>query len=329
MRTEQAESEIGVGKRCLVTGGAGFIGSHLCEYLLARGHHVICMDSLLTGKVVNIAHLHGAHFAFIHHDVTQYIALDGPLDYVFHLASPASPVDFERLPIPILKVGALGTHNALGLAKAKEARFLLASTSEVYGDPLIHPQHEAYWGNVNPVGIRGVYDEAKRFAEALTMAYHRIHRIETRIVRIFNTYGPRMRINDGRAVPSFITQVLRGEPLTVFGDGCQTRSFCYVTDLVEGLYQLMMSNVTEPVNLGNPQEMTILELVQTIRVLTGQHNPIIHKPLPVDDPRVRQPDITRAKALLGWEPRVSLTAGLEQTIAYFRQVLTREEGVEG
>jgi dTDP-glucose 4,6-dehydratase len=281
------------------------------------------MDNLLTGNVANIGHLHGARFACINHDVTQYIAIDGPIDYVFHLASPASPVDFEHLPIPILKVGALGTHNALGLAKAKEARFLLASTSEVYGDPLVHPQPEAYWGNVNPVGIRGVYDEAKRFAEALTMAYHRIHHLETRIVRIFNTYGPRMRINDGRAVPSFVTQVLRGEPLTVFGDGRQTRSFCYVADLVEGLYRLMRSHVTEPVNLGNPQEMTILELAQTIVQLTGRRSQIIYKPLPMDDPRVRQPDITRAKALLGWEPRVSLTEGLAQTIAYFRQVLAR------
>ncbi len=313
--------DIGSGKRCLVTGGAGFIGSHLCEYLLERGYQVVCMDSLLTSQVANIAHLHSASFEFIKHDVTNYIYLDGPIDYVFHLASPASPVDFERLPIPILKVGALGTHKALGLAKEKEARFLLASTSEVYGDPLVHPQREDYWGNVNPVGIRGVYDEAKRFAEALTMAYHRIHHLETRIVRIFNTYGPRMRVNDGRAVPSFITQVLRGEPLTVFGDGQQTRSFCYVTDLVEGIYRLMMSDVTDPVNIGNPKEMTILELAQTIVGLTGNHSEIIYKPLPVDDPRVRQPDITRAQELLGWEPRVSLAEGLAHTIAYFRRAL--------
>jgi dTDP-glucose 4,6-dehydratase len=313
--------ERGAGKRCLVTGGAGFIGSHLCEYLLARGYYVICMDSLLTGAVSNIVALHGEHFEFIKHDVTNYIYLDGSIDYVFHLASPASPVDFERLPIPILKVGALGTHKALGLAKDKRARFLLASTSEVYGDPLVHPQREDYWGNVNPVGIRGVYDEAKRFAEALTMAYHRIHHLDTRIVRIFNTYGPRMRVDDGRAVPTFLSQVLRGEPITVFGDGSQTRSFCYVTDLVEGIYRLMMSQVTDPVNIGNPKEMTILELAQTILSLTGNQSEILFKPLPVDDPKVRQPDITRAQTLLGWEPRVSLAQGLEHTLAYFRQVL--------
>jgi dTDP-glucose 4,6-dehydratase len=320
-RSDLVQKEDRAGKRCLVTGGAGFIGSHLCEYLLQRGYHVICMDSLLTGNVANIVRLHGERFEFIKHDVTNYIYVDGAVEYIFHLASPASPVDFERLPIPILKVGALGTHKALGLAKAKEARFLLASTSEVYGDPLVHPQREEYWGNVNPVGIRGVYDEAKRFAEALTMAYHRIHGLETRIVRIFNTYGSRMRVNDGRAVPSFIAQALRGEPLTVFGDGEQTRSFCYVADLVEGMYRLMMSNTAEPVNIGNPQEMTILELAETILALTGQRSQIVHKPLPVDDPRVRQPDITRARTLLGWEPQVSLTEGLEQTIAYFRDVL--------
>lgn len=314
-------AESGVGKRCLVTGGAGFIGSHLCEYLLARGYHVICMDSLLTGSVDNIVALHGERFEFIKHNVTSYIALDGPVDYVFHLASPASPVDFERLPIPILKVGALGTHKALGLAKAKRARFLLASTSEVYGDPLVHPQREDYWGNVNPVGIRGVYDEAKRFAEALTMAYHRIHHLDTRIVRIFNTYGPRMRVDDGRAVPTFLSQVLRGEPITVFGDGSQTRSFCYVSDLVEGIYRLMMAAVNDPVNIGNPREMTILELARTILALTGDQNEIIFKPLPVDDPKVRQPDITRARTLLGWEPRVSLAQGLKHTVAYFRKVL--------
>jgi dTDP-glucose 4,6-dehydratase len=313
---------IGAGKRCLVTGGAGFIGSHLCEYLLERGYQVICMDSLLTGAVANIVRLHCDRFEFIKHDVTNYIYIDGPVDYIFHLASPASPVDFERLPIPILKVGALGTHKALGLAKEKEARFLLASTSEVYGDPLVHPQREDYWGNVNPVGIRGVYDEAKRFAESLTMAYHRFHHLDTRIVRIFNTYGPRMRIDDGRAVPSFITQVLRGEPLTVFGDGKQTRSFCYVMDLVEGIYRLMMSNVTMPVNIGNPQEMTILELAQTLLALTGSRSEIMYKPLPVDDPRVRQPDISRARQLLGWEPHTSLAEGLQQTIAYFRMALS-------
>jgi dTDP-glucose 4,6-dehydratase len=315
-------NEVGAGKRCLITGGAGFIGSHLCEYLLARGYHVICMDSLLTGSIANIVQLHSERFEFIKHDVTNYIYIDGPVDYIFHMASPASPVDFERLPIPILKVGALGTHKALGLAKAKEARLLLASTSEVYGDPLVHPQREDYWGNVNPVGIRGVYDEAKRFAEALTMAYHRIHHVDTRIVRIFNTYGPRMRVDDGRAVPSFITQVLRGEPLTVFGDGKQTRSFCYVSDMVEGLYRLMMSDVTEPVNIGNPQEMTVFELAKTILELTGNRSEVLFKPLPVDDPRVRQPDITRARKLLGWEPRVSLTEGLQHTIAYFRAALS-------
>jgi dTDP-glucose 4,6-dehydratase len=314
-------STVGVGKRCVVTGGAGFIGSHLCEYLLARGYQVLCLDSLLTGAIANIVQLHCDRFEFIKHDVTNYIYIDGPVDYIFHLASPASPVDFERLPIPILKVGALGTHKALGLAKAKEARFLLASTSEVYGDPLVHPQREDYWGNVNPVGIRGVYDEAKRFAEALVMAYHRIHHLETRIVRIFNTYGPRMRVEDGRAVPSFITQVLRGEPLTIFGDGRQTRSFCYVTDLVEGLYRLMRSDVTVPVNLGNPEEMTILELAQTLLALTGSRSELLYKPLPVDDPRVRQPDISRARELLGWEPRTTLAEGLQQTIAYFRTVL--------
>jgi dTDP-glucose 4,6-dehydratase len=313
---------IGAGKCCLVTGGAGFIGSHLCEYLLERGYQVICMDSLLTGTVANIVRLHCDRFEFIKHDVTNYIYIDGSVDYIFHLASPASPVDFERLPIPILKVGALGTHKALGLAKEKEARFLLASTSEVYGDPLVHPQREDYWGNVNPVGIRGVYDEAKRFAESLTMAYHRFHLLDTRIVRIFNTYGPRMRVDDGRAVPSFITQVLRGEPLTVFGDGKQTRSFCYVTDLVEGIYRLMMSDVTVPINIGNPQEMTVLELAQTLLALTGSHSEIMYKPLPVDDPRVRQPDISRARQLLGWEPRTSLAEGLQQTIAYFRTALS-------
>jgi dTDP-glucose 4,6-dehydratase len=321
-KTMAETQDVGVGKRCLITGGAGFIGSHLCEYLLARGYHVICMDSLLTGAVANIVKLHSEHFEFIKHDVTNYIYIDGPVDYIFHMASPASPVDFERLPIPILKVGALGTHKALGLAKAKEARFLLASTSEVYGDPLVHPQREDYWGNVNPVGIRGVYDEAKRFAEALTMAYHRIHHVDTRIVRIFNTYGPRMRVDDGRAVPSFITQVLRGEPITVFGDGKQTRSFCYVSDMVEGLYRLMMSDVTEPVNIGNPQEMTVFELAKTILELTGNRSEIIFKPLPVDDPRVRQPDITRARTQLGWEPQVSLAEGLQHTIAYFRSALS-------
>jgi dTDP-glucose 4,6-dehydratase len=308
-------------QRCVVTGGAGFIGSHLCASLLARGYEVICLDNLLTGTQANIATLHGERFVFMQHDVTNYLSIDGPVEYVFHLASPASPVDFERLPIHILKVGSLGTHNALGLAKEKGARFLLASTSEVYGDPLVHPQREEYWGNVNPVGIRGVYDEAKRFAEALTMAYHRIHGLETRIARIFNTYGPRMRVDDGRAVPAFITQALRGEPLSIFGDGRQTRSFCYVDDLVDGLYRLMVSEVTTPVNLGNPQEMSIAELAETVLTFTGSRSGILYKPLPVDDPRVRQPDIRRAKILLGWEPRMPLTEGLRQTIAYFREVL--------
>jgi dTDP-glucose 4,6-dehydratase len=316
------ERSIGTGAYGVVTGGAGFIGSHLCAYLLERGYHITCIDSLLTGSISNIARLYGERFTFIKHDITHFIYLDGPVDYIFHLASPASPVDFERLPIPILKVGALGTHNILGLAKAKEARFLLASTSEVYGDPLVHPQPEYYWGNVNPVGIRGVYDEAKRFAEALTMAYHRVHHLETRIVRIFNTYGPRMRIDDGRAVPSFITQALRGEPITIFGDGRQTRSFCYVDDMVEGLYRLMMSDVTEPVNIGNPEEMTVVELAQIILDLTGRRGAIAHKPLPIDDPKVRQPDISRARSLLGWEPRTPLIEGLQQTIAYFRRVLS-------
>jgi dTDP-glucose 4,6-dehydratase len=314
--------EIEAGKRCLITGGAGFIGSHLCEYLLARGYQVICMDSLLTSAVGNIVHLHSDRFEFIKHDVTNYIYIDGPVDYVFHLASPASPVDFEVLPIPILKVGALGTHKALGLAKAKQARLLLASTSEVYGDPLVHPQSEDYWGNVNPVGIRGVYDEAKRFAEALVMAYHRIHHLDTRIIRIFNTYGPRMRLDDGRAVPSFITQLLRDEPITVFGNGQQTRSFCYVDDLVDGMYRLMMSDVVEPVNIGNPQEMTIVELAQMIISLTDSRSQIVYKPLPVDDPKVRQPNITRAQELLGWEPRISLMEGLQRTLAYFRTALS-------
>ena len=317
-----------VRQRCVVTGGAGFIGSHLCAYLLARGYDVICLDNLLTGSPNNIAALHGERLVFMQHDVTTSIAIDGPVDYVFHLASPASPVDFERLPIHILKVGSLGTHNALGLAKAKGACFLLASTSEVYGDPLVHPQPEEYWGNVNPVGIRGVYDEAKRFAEALTMAYHRVHGLEVRIVRIFNTYGPRMRVDDGRAVPAFITQALRGEPLSIFGDGRQTRSFCYVDDLVDGLYRLMTSNITAPVNLGNPQEMSIAELAEAIVTLTGSHSGILYKPLPVDDPRVRQPDIRRAKALLGWEPRTPLTQGLQQVVAYFREALNHRHASE-
>jgi dTDP-glucose 4,6-dehydratase len=307
--------------RALVTGAAGFIGSHLCEYLLDRGLSVVGMDSLLTGDVSNIAHLTGRDFVFIKHDVTNYISLPGSLDFIFHFASPASPVDYLRVPIQTLKVGSLGTHNGLGLAKAKKARFLLASTSEVYGDPLVHPQREDYWGNVNPVGPRGVYDEAKRFAEAMVMAYHRVHGVETRIARIFNTYGPRMRVEDGRAIPAFFSQALRGEDVTVFGDGSQTRSLCYISDLVDGVYRLMASAVEDPVNIGNPQELTIRQLAERILALTGSRSRIVQRPLPVDDPRVRQPDITRARERLGWEPRVSLEEGLSTTLAYFRQKL--------
>jgi dTDP-glucose 4,6-dehydratase len=308
--------------RVLVTGGAGFIGSHLCEFLLARGCRVVAMDNLITGSPGNIAAL-GRHpgFTFVRHNVTEYIEVDGPLDWVLHFASPASPRDYLELPIQTLKVGALGTHNALGLAKAKGARFLLASTSEVYGDPLLHPQPEAYWGNVNPIGPRGVYDEAKRYAEALTMAYHRAHGVDTRIVRVFNCFGPRMRLNDGRAVPSFITQALTGEPLTVYGDGSQTRSFQYVTDLIDGIWRLMHASVSEPVNIGNPHEMTLLELAQLIVALAGTKNEIVFHPLPADDPRVRQPDISRAQTLLGWQPRVSTEEGLRLTIDWYRERL--------
>jgi dTDP-glucose 4,6-dehydratase len=306
--------------RVLVTGGAGFLGSHLCDRLLAEGHEVIAMDNLITGSVDNIAHLAGNHhFHFIHHNVTNYIYLKGPLDAILHFASPASPVDYLELPIQTLKVGSLGTHNALGLALAKNARFLLASTSEVYGDPLIHPQTEEYWGNVNPIGPRGVYDEAKRFAEAMTMAYHRSHGVTTRIVRIFNTYGPRMRLNDGRVVPNFIAQALRGEPLSVYGDGSQTRSFCYVSDLVEGIYRLLMSNEVDPVNIGNPTELTIREFGERINQITGNPSGVVFQPLPKDDPKQRQPDIGKARRILGWEPKVMLQEGLEQTIAYFRE----------
>ncbi len=305
--------------RALVTGGAGFLGSHLCERLLAEGYAVVCMDNLITGSVTNIEHLFGEEgFVFVKHDVTNYIHVAGRLDVILHFASPASPIDYLQLPIQTLKVGSLGTHKALGLAKAKGARFLLASTSEVYGDPLVHPQPESYWGNVNPVGPRGVYDEAKRFAEALTMAYHRFHGVDTRIVRIFNTYGPRMRAGDGRVVPTFITQALAGKPLTVFGDGSQTRSFCYVDDLVEGIWRLLNSDWTDPMNLGNPAEMTVLEFAREIVRITGGGSEIVFEPLPEDDPKVRQPDITLARKVLGWEPRVSLEEGLARTIQYFQ-----------
>ena len=303
----------------VVTGGAGFLGSHLSDRLLAEGHHVIAIDNLITGKMDNIAHLAGnSKFQFIHHDVTQYIYLPGAVNNVFHFASPASPIDYLQLPIQTLKVGSLGTHNALGLAKAKGARFLLASTSECYGDPLEHPQSESYWGNVNPIGPRGVYDEAKRFAEAMTMAYHRYHKVDTHIVRIFNTYGPRMRLKDGRVVPAFVGQALRGEPLTVFGEGQQTRSFCYCSDLIEGIYRLSRCDFHEPVNIGNPTEFTILDFAKLIIKLIGSKSKIIHEPLPVDDPKQRRPNISRAKELLGWEPKVDLETGLRQAIEYFK-----------
>ncbi|RME51672.1 MAG: SDR family oxidoreductase [Deltaproteobacteria bacterium] len=307
--------------RVLITGGAGFIGSHLCERFLAEGFHVICMDNLLTGDIANIAHIHDDRFLFIKQDVTNYLYIDGPLDYILHFASPASPIDYLELPIQTLKVGSLGTHKVLGLAKAKRARLLLASTSEVYGDPLVHPQREDYWGNVNPIGPRGVYDEAKRFAEAMTMAYHRYHKVETRIARIFNTYGPRMRLSDGRVVPTFIAQALKGESLTVFGDGSQTRSFCYISDLVEGLFRLLMSSDSEPVNLGNPHEMTILEFAHKIVEITGSKSDIVFRDLPVDDPKQRRPDIGRARKILGWEPKVPIEEGLRRTIEHFRKAL--------
>jgi dTDP-glucose 4,6-dehydratase len=308
--------------RSLITGGAGFLGSHLCDRLIAEGHQVICMDNLITGKAENVAHLFGnPQFTFIHHDITNYIFVDGPLDYILHFASPASPVDYLELPIQTLKVGSLGTHKALGLAKAKGARILIASTSEVYGDPLVHPQQEEYWGNVNPIGLRGVYDEAKRFGEAITMAYHRYHGVETRIIRIFNTYGPRMRVHDGRAIPAFMSQALTGQPMTVFGEGKQTRSVCYVDDLIDGIYRLLLSDITDPVNIGNPDEITMLELATEIKELTGSESPIVFKPLPQDDPQVRQPDITRAKELLGWEPKIQRREGLSRTLEYFRKEL--------
>jgi dTDP-glucose 4,6-dehydratase len=309
-------------KVAVVTGGAGFLGSHLSDRLLSEGFQVIAIDNLITGSTDNIAHLAGNQdFTFIRHNVSEFVFIPGRVDYVFHFASPASPIDYLELPIPTLKVGALGTHNTLGLAKEKQATFVLASTSECYGDPLVHPQNEEYWGNVNPIGPRGVYDEAKRFAEAITMAYHRFHRLDTKIVRIFNTYGPRMRLNDGRVVPAFISQALNQEELTVFGDGKQTRSFCYVSDLIDGIFRLGLNDYHGPVNIGNPQEMTILDFANKILEFTGARSQIITKPLPVDDPKVRKPDITRARNLLAWEPKVDFESGLRETIAYFIQKL--------
>ena len=305
-------------KRVVITGAAGFIGSHLSEALLDRGYAVLGIDNLLTGDTANIAHLANRDFVFVKHDVTNYINVEGPVDAVLHWASPASPIDYLELPIPTLKVGALGTHKALGLAKAKGARFVLASTSEVYGDPLEHPQKETYWGNVNPIGPRGVYDEAKRFAEAMTTAYRRYHGLDAKIVRIFNTYGPRMRVRDGRAVPAFMSQALRGEDVTIFGSGEQTRSFCYVSDLVDGIIRLMESDVHDPVNIGNPHEMTIEEIARHIIRISGSNSQIVYRPLPEDDPKVRKPDITRARTLLGWEPKVPLEEGLLKTLDYFR-----------
>ncbi len=312
--------------RTLITGGAGFLGSHLSELFLSRGHEVICMDNFITGSMDNIRHLlDRSDFSFIEQDVTEHIEIDGQLDYVLHFASPASPIDYLEKPIQTLKVGSLGTHKTLGLAKEKSARYLIASTSEVYGDPLVHPQTEDYWGNVNPVGPRGVYDEAKRFAEAMTMAYHRYHGLETRIVRIFNTYGERMRLNDGRVVPALVGQALRNEPLTVFGDGSQTRSFCYVSDLIEGIYRLLMSDEVNPVNIGNPRELTVLEFAEVIQKLIGSNAPIVFQPLPLDDPKVRRPDITKARGLLGWEPVVPLEEGLGRTIEYFRRIVLPQD----
>lgn len=309
-------------KTAVVTGAAGFLGSHLSDRLLSEGYRVIGIDNLLTGNLRNIEHLTGnSDFEFIRHDVTNFINVPGEVHLVFHMASPASPIDYLQLPIQTLKVGSLGTHNALGLAKAKQATFLIASTSECYGDPLIHPQREDYWGNVNPIGPRGVYDEAKRFAEAMTMAYHRFHQVDTKIVRIFNTYGPRMRLEDGRVVPAFIGQALQGQPLTVFGDGSQTRSFCYVSDLIDGIFRLAQSNYHEPVNIGNPGEMTVLQFAKAILEMTGSKSEIDFRPLPVDDPKVRQPDIGLARKLLAWEPKVSFNEGIEKTVNYFRQFL--------
>lgn len=307
----------------VVTGGAGFLGSHLCDKLLAEGYKVIAVDNLITGNTNNIAHLiDNESFSFVKHDITNYIYLPGRIDFILHFASPASPIDYLKLPIQTLKVGSLGTHKVLGLAKEKKARVLIASTSEVYGDPVVHPQTEDYWGNVNPIGPRGVYDEAKRFAEAITMAYHRYHGLDTRIVRIFNTYGPRMRLDDGRALPAFVGQALRGEDITVFGDGSQTRSFCYVSDLVDGIFKLLMSNEVDPVNIGNPSEITIKQFAEEVIRLTGTKSKIVYQELPVDDPKVRQPNIEKAKRILGWEPKVGRAEGLKTTIDYFKKVIT-------
>lgn len=308
-------------KRILITGAAGFLGSHLCDRFIKEGYYVIAMDNLITGDLMNIEHLRSnPNFEFIHHDITKYIDIEGSLNYILHFASPASPIDYLKIPIQTLKVGALGTHNCLGLARAKGARILVASTSEVYGDPLVHPQTEEYWGNVNPVGPRGVYDEAKRFMESITMAYHTFHQVETRIIRIFNTYGPRMRLNDGRALPAFIGQALRGEAMTVFGDGSQTRSFCFVDDLVEGIYRLLLSDYSQPVNIGNPNEISLKDFAEEVLKLTGSSVKIVYKPLPVDDPKQRQPDITKAKAILGWEPKVDRVVGLRKTYEYFKSL---------
>ena len=312
-------------KRTLITGGAGFLGSHLCDYFLDKGHEVICMDNLLTGDLNNIKHINNSRFQFVEHNVTKDIDVKGRLDYILHFASPASPIDYLELPIQTLKVGSLGTHNALGLAKDKKAVFLLASTSEVYGDPLLHPQKEDYWGNVNPIGPRGVYDEAKRFAEAITMAYHYYHKVETRVVRIFNTYGSRMRINDGRAIPNFFCQAVKGEDLTVFGDGSQTRSFCYYTDLIDGIYRLLMSKENQPVNIGNPDEITLLSIAKKIVEITKSSSKITFKPLPVDDPKIRQPDITKAREIINWSPKIDLDQGLTNTFEYFKSKISTND----